>query len=223
MLVVKEAILGVDDVGMTDDERKAENYATSTHDAFRKLSSFSSYGTALTVVAPAASIMMNGKDNKIYLNYGTSFAAPMVSAIAALCKSVKPELTHDEFVQLLIDTCEDLGDEGKDVYFGYGLVNAGAAVEKLVKEKDIYVSPITVINTDAFQIVNNNTNTDASYADIWNREGKLTISTLTAPATTRTYTGITAYATDILTHYLWDSFENLKPIFKHQINHATNQ
>ncbi|MBQ7901660.1 MAG: S8 family serine peptidase [Clostridia bacterium] len=214
-------VINVGSVGMTDDEITAAKEAglSLTSDAkYKTLSSFSNYGTALTFVAPGASIAKCHINNKYLTNSGTSFAAPMVSGIAALCKSVKPDLTHGEFEQLLIETAEDLGDKGKDIYFGYGLVNAYAAVEKLVKQNEVYISPVTIINDNAFQIVNNNTEEDIQYADIWRSEDGLSISELTAKPAARVYTGIEALQTDPLTHYIWDSLENLKPLYKYENN-----
>ena len=52
---------------------------------------------------------------------GTSYAAPMVSAAAALALSVRPELTPAEFRDLLRDTAEDLGEAGWDTVYGHFL------------------------------------------------------------------------------------------------------
>lgn len=59
------------------------------------------------------------------LGTGTSFAAPFVTAAAALALSQDPDLTGEEFRTLLAATAEDLGTEGVDIYYGHGMLNVG--------------------------------------------------------------------------------------------------
>jgi hypothetical protein len=53
-------------------------------------------------------------------------ACPHVTGVAALVKSVNYDMSNTELRQLLRETAEDLGSPGKDIYYGYGLVNARA-------------------------------------------------------------------------------------------------
>lgn len=62
---------------------------------------------------------------------GTSMATPHVSAVAALVWSANPSWTNAEIRAALQATAQDLGVAGKDVYFGYGLVQAKAALDFL--------------------------------------------------------------------------------------------
>ncbi len=62
---------------------------------------------------------------------GTSMATPHVSAVAALVWSAKPTATNAEIRQALQQTAQDLGAAGRDVYYGYGLVQAKAAITAL--------------------------------------------------------------------------------------------
>lgn len=57
---------------------------------------------------------------------GTSMAAPFVSGVAALLAS--QGLSGPEVVERLLTTTDDLGPPGRDSVFGYGRVNALAAV-----------------------------------------------------------------------------------------------
>ena len=61
---------------------------------------------------------------------GTSMAAPHVAGVAALMKAVNSALTPAQFDALLTGgkLTQDLGTPGRDDQFGYGLVNAYAAV-----------------------------------------------------------------------------------------------
>ena len=115
----------------------------------KTLTSYSNYGVALDLVAPGGSLTedQNGdgigdgilqecfersgffgfKWNPCYAT-GTSMAAPHVVGVAALIKSRHPEYGPDEIRQVLQDTAEDLGAPGWDERYGYGLVDAYAAV-----------------------------------------------------------------------------------------------
>jgi len=62
---------------------------------------------------------------------GTSMATPHVSAVAALVWSWDPSLTNVEIRNALTATAQDLGTAGRDVYYGYGLVQAKAALQYL--------------------------------------------------------------------------------------------
>jgi len=60
---------------------------------------------------------------------GTSMASPHVAGVAALAWSHHPTCTNAEIRAVLNATAEDLGAVGRDVQFGYGLVQAKAAVD----------------------------------------------------------------------------------------------
>ena len=59
---------------------------------------------------------------------GTSIAAPQVSGALAVLKSAAPEIPITMIRQILLTTATDLGDEGIDEVFGWGLVNISAGI-----------------------------------------------------------------------------------------------
>ena len=62
---------------------------------------------------------------------GTSMATPHVSGVAALIWSANPSWTNVQIREAMAATALDLGEEGRDVYFGYGLVQAKDALNYL--------------------------------------------------------------------------------------------
>ena len=62
---------------------------------------------------------------------GTSMSAPHVAAVAALVWSYAPDATAAEIRAALAATAEDLGTPGRNNEFGYGLVQAQAAINYL--------------------------------------------------------------------------------------------
>jgi subtilisin family serine protease len=62
---------------------------------------------------------------------GTSMATPHVSGVAALVWSTNPDWSNEEIRTALQLTAYDLGGPGRDVYYGYGLVQAADALAYL--------------------------------------------------------------------------------------------
>jgi hypothetical protein len=65
-----------------------------------------------------------------YSSYsGTSMASPHVNGVMALMLSANPDLSSEQVKQIIYDTAIEKGPVGKDNDFGYGLIDAVAAVE----------------------------------------------------------------------------------------------
>jgi subtilisin family serine protease len=98
---------------------------------------YSNYGSGIEVVAPGTDIIsLRASGTTIGTplndNYtvadGTSMAAPHVAGALALLKQHYPEKTPYEVQQILYQSAKDLGEAGKDDDFGYGLIDAYAAL-----------------------------------------------------------------------------------------------
>lgn len=105
---------------------------------------FSNYGEQLSVTAPGVDILSTMPLEPVTLNSeygyatmydslsGTSMACPHVAGLAALMLSVNPYLAPDDVRHLLQRTALDLGELGWDERFGYGRVQADAALAELM-------------------------------------------------------------------------------------------
>ncbi|MHA2337061.1 MAG: CARDB domain-containing protein [Candidatus Hodarchaeales archaeon] len=81
------------------------------------------------MAAPGVNIYSSMPSNSYDYLDGTSMATPYVSGVAALILSQFPDWTAQQVRLHLQETAEDLGDQGRDDLFGYGLVNAFDAVQ----------------------------------------------------------------------------------------------
>lgn len=97
--------------------------------------SFSTYGLGADVVAPGVSIYgpdVVGAKGYSQGDYGaasgTSFAAPHASGVAALLFSARPDLSAGDVREIIMRSARDLGAPGFDAEYGYGLIDAGAAL-----------------------------------------------------------------------------------------------
>ena len=67
-------------------------------------------------------------EGKTETTYGSSFAAPRVTAAAALVKQAYPFMNGDLIRQTLLSTATDIGDPGVDDVYGWGLLNIDKAL-----------------------------------------------------------------------------------------------
>lgn len=91
--------------------------------------SWSTYGNFVAISAPGTRIWTT-KINGIYdTSAGTSFSSPLGAGVISLMMSANPKLSSTEIESLLFSTVVDLGAAGRDPYYGYGRVDAAAAVQ----------------------------------------------------------------------------------------------
>lgn len=81
------------------------------------------------LTAPGNVTYIGLNDNATYWGGGTSYAAPLVSGAAALVWSAFPYFNNDLVRQTILGTATDIGEEGPDAIFGYGLLNVAKAVK----------------------------------------------------------------------------------------------
>ncbi len=84
------------------------------------------------VSAPAVDVRSSTPGASYGQMTGTSMASPHVNGVVALIRQACPDLTVEEVKQVLYDTALDQGAPGKDNDYGYGVVDAYAAVLRAI-------------------------------------------------------------------------------------------
>ncbi len=85
-------------------------------------------------------VFKNGGNTQYAAYQGTSMACPHVAGVAALMKSIWPEMGAQEFRNALPNITVDIGDPGEDPIFGHGLINANLAVTFAIEQSGEEVS-----------------------------------------------------------------------------------
>jgi serine protease len=100
-------------------------------DSSRNLASFSQRNAQVELAGPGVAVNStwnNGGYNSIS---GTSMASPHVAGVAALVWSNHPQCTAPQIRSALNRTAQDRGTAGRDTSFGFGIVQAKAAVDNI--------------------------------------------------------------------------------------------
>lgn len=100
----------------------------------------SAQGITIGVAAPSEQLVGALPGGGYSSFTGTSGATPIVAGIAALVKAAHPDLSAGEIVNRIVRTARPAGASGTDVLYGFGLVDAAAAVS------DSAVTPSTQPN-----------------------------------------------------------------------------
>ena len=91
---------------------------------------FDQRGDYIDIAAPGTNIVSTAKGD-YFVENGTSMAAGFVAGAAALLFAAEPRVTNAQVRDILLRTATDIGDPGRDVTFGAGLINMVAALAEL--------------------------------------------------------------------------------------------
>ena len=131
------------------------------------LTSWSSYGSFVAVSAPGLNIWTTTRGGGYGAWWGTSLASPVVAGTVALLMSARPALPNTTIESLLYGTAVDLGTAGRDPRYGYGRVNAAAAMQAVLSAAapDAQAPTVTVNAPLAGALVSGLVAIDVSAAD----------------------------------------------------------
>ena len=118
--------------------------AVGAVDSEGTVASFSQRNDTLSVMAPGKGIYSTVPSGGYAVNQGTSFSAPLVSALCARLLSADSTLKPQELMRLLTASARDLGEEGYDTAYGHGLAQLDDAMTLLLSDRDCFLSPLLV-------------------------------------------------------------------------------
>jgi len=136
--------------------------AVGSFNSRRERSHFSSYGSALDVLAAGGDVTSHGGTvtyeviwstwvvnvyeagifgvepgtHSIAGEIGTSMAAPQAAGLAALIKSICPDIPPDSVYNIIRNTAQDVGAPGWDPQTGYGIIDFQAALSSISAVKE---------------------------------------------------------------------------------------
>lgn len=113
------------------------------------ISYFSSTGDAVDYVSPGRSIWSTYLNNTLVAMSGTSMATPSLVGVAAWLLSINENITkQSELNSLLKKHITDLGDEGKDIFFGNGVPKIDNYLKEKEEEPPVEEPPVEEPNID---------------------------------------------------------------------------
>lgn len=116
-----------------------EMIAVGSVDRQKKVSNFSSRGRQVDIVAPGDQILSTYPVRGYAKLSGTSMATPFVSgSVALMVATAQRPASQAELLKMICETAVDVGPEGLDPSYGYGLLNPDALVPK-VQMQEIFV------------------------------------------------------------------------------------
>ncbi len=180
------------------------------------------------ICAPAAGIPVLNHSGNYSNSGGTSFAAPQVAAAAAIAKSINPDLTPEDFADILKNTAfrPDAAGTGvpvRDNQIGYGILDIEAMIKYMLSGRKTYVSPL---DSSKSVSVFNLTDSEISLTSIFaaysgNAMADHSIVPVKIAANGYyTHNFSTEESYGLLRHFLWDSMENIAPYEK---NYASRE
>jgi thermitase len=106
--------------------------AVGATDNSNNITNFSNYGSALDLVAPGDRIYSTFLGGGVGIMSGTSMTAPFVAGLAAILRGLPGGETANAVEQAMECTALDLGEAGKDIHYGYGLIQMDAAIQQIL-------------------------------------------------------------------------------------------
>ncbi len=182
---------------------------------------FSQYNESVFVTAPGENVISLGTGSGLYsIGDGTSFAAPHVSALAAIAKCIDKDIDTTRFKEILRVSSQDLGEAGYDVYYGYGLVNFESFIKEMLKSTPVFMSPINSENEKVYSVIYNNSENNKTFSAICtlyngNALKNCFVDTIELLPNEK-YRFETSSSDGYVKHMLWNNLSSLEPVINYR-------
>ncbi len=110
-------------------------------------------------------LYMNKDHDGYILSSGTSHASAFVAGFCSIVKAYNKNLTNDEIREIVLSSVTDIGDEGWDEYFGYGIIDFEKLLSfsipriskiSILEDGDLYQDAIRLYDKNSIANCNNN-------------------------------------------------------------------
>ncbi|MCD8391283.1 MAG: S8 family serine peptidase, partial [Firmicutes bacterium] len=121
-------------------------------DSSKNHSSFSNTNISVFVCAPGESVALLSPTrlSSTATGSGTSFSSPYVAGIIADMLAINPDLTLSDIKTIISETAEDLGDDGYDTEYGWGLIRADNIVEYMLAGCEYFTAGVDLCTEDDY-------------------------------------------------------------------------
>ncbi len=129
IIIASGGNISLNNTGIMYPGKLSTTIAVGAVDKNKNLAGFSCYGPQLDIVAPGNQILSTYDVVEGYYyqeQSGTSMSAPITAGSLALLLSYEPGLSFEEVRGRLISSVTDLGEQGYDHYYGYGLLDVSS-------------------------------------------------------------------------------------------------
>ena len=127
----------------TDDYRTCAVAAVDAHNPSWPIADFSSRGPTYCtpggdpaikpdIAAPGVDVRSAWPGGGYYDLDGTSMASPHVNGVVALMRQANPDISVQDIKQIIYETAYDLGPTGEDNSYGWGMIDAYEAVQRVL-------------------------------------------------------------------------------------------
>ncbi|MCD8180424.1 MAG: S8 family serine peptidase [Firmicutes bacterium] len=169
------------------------------------------------ITAPGENMELLYGNDSTKTGSGTSFSASYVSGVIADMMQINSALSPSDIMNILAETAEDLGDEGYDEIFGYGLLRADYIADYMTSQCHYFISEIDVCSADNFIEVRMRVNESASeptFIFASYKDGVLSQCDLTAEniGNNVLMLRLDENIESSFKYFVWDDLKNLKPL-----------
>lgn len=165
----------------------------------------------IDIGAPGHGVYGLDREGGVVQGSGSSYAAPIVSALAAVCLNFREDIKASEFEILIKETGEEHTENGG---FSYKIVNAQAMIRKILEGQEIFVSPYDNYDESSGIRVYNNTASPMTVFGFTDGESGKSVKKLVLQRECGEYINTSVGENEKITTYIWGT--NLRPLFKRE-------
>jgi subtilisin family serine protease len=121
------------------------------------IADFSQYNEKVDLCAPGVETTTLWAQDDYITESGTSLSCPVVTGAGAVLVAADPTLAAAEVEAILKETAIDLGEQGRDDHYGYGLIQLDQALAQVISKDPVVTTAYrTQVQNNGWQALVNN-------------------------------------------------------------------